>query len=116
MINYVQPGNAITVTMPYAANAGAGVQVGAALFGVAQNTYSSGATGVIVREGVFSGLAKATGVAFAAGDRLFWDNSAKNLNKTSTGNLSIGIAITAAATGDTVSGDVLIESVTPAGT
>ncbi len=69
-----------------------------------------------MREGIFSGLAKATGVAFAAGDRLFWDNSAKNLNKTSTGNLAVGIAITASATGDTAAGEVLIESVTPAGT
>jgi predicted RecA/RadA family phage recombinase len=116
MNNYIAPGNSVTVVMPYAVSAGAGVQVGSALFGVAQNTYSSGATGVIVREGVFTTLAKATGAAWAAGDRLFWDNTNKNLTKTSTGNLQVGICIAAAATGDTTSGEVLVESVTPAGT
>ena len=116
MNNYIAPGHSVTVVMPYAVNSGAGVQVGSGLFGVATATYSSGATGVIVREGLVTSLAKATGVAFAAGDRLFWDNTNKVLNKTSTGNLQVAIAIGAAASGDTVSGEVLLDAITPAGT
>lgn len=116
--NYIGPGTNLTVVLPYAANSGVGVQVGSGLFGVAAATYASGATGVIVREGVFTGLAKTsgTGEAFAVGDRLFWDNSTKKLTKTSTGNLQVGLCLEAAATGVLSAGEVLIEAVTPAGT
>lgn len=116
--NYVQPGNTVTVVMPYAATSGVGVQVGSGLFGVAEATYASGATGVLGREGVYTGLAKTsgTGEAFAVGDRLFWDNSTKKLTKTSTGNLCVGICLETVATGVTTAGAVLIEAVTPAGT
>ena len=116
--NYIGPGNTVTVVMPYAASSGVGVQVGSGLFGVAAATYASGATGVIDREGIFTGLAKTsgTGEAFAVGDRLFWDNSTKKLTKTSTGNLCVGVCLEVAATGATTAGEVLIEAVTPAGT
>jgi len=116
--NYIGPGSNVTVVMPYAATSGVGVQVGSGLFGVAAATYASGATGVIVREGIFTGLAKTsgTGEAFAVGDRLFWDNSTKKLTKTSTGNIQVGICLETVATGVTTAGEVLIESVTPAAT
>lgn len=115
---YIAPGNAVQAVMPYAVNSGDGVQVGGVLFGVAQNTYASGATGIVVREGVFTGLAKAsgTGEAWAVGDRLFWDNSAKKLTKTSTGNIAVGIALAAVGTAVTTADEVLLEAVTPAGT
>lgn len=116
MKNYIAPGNAVQVVLPYATNAGDGVQVGAVLFGVSQNAYSSGGTGIIALEGVFTSLKKSTGDTFAAGDRLFWDNTNKQLTKTSTGNIAVGIAIEAAASGTAAAGEVLLEASTPAGT
>lgn len=96
MDNYVAPGNAVQVTIPYAVNQGSGVLVGTGLFGVAQNTYTSGATGIIVTEGVFTRLAKAsgTGEGWAVGDKLYWNDTNKNLVKASgTGNTAAHVAI-----------------------
>ena len=99
MKNYVQPGEALTVTAPYAVSAGGGVQVGAALFGVAVDAASSGASLVIRTEGVFD-LAKSTAQAYAAGARVFWDNSGKTLTSNGTSNIEAGVVISAAATTD----------------
>lgn len=110
MNNYIRPGNSVTVVMPYAVNAGSGVLKGA-LFGVAVNTYASGATGEIVTEGVFTNLVKAsgTGEAWAAGDRLFWSDSNKNLTKNSTGNYCVGYALETVGTAVTTAGEVLVK-------
>lgn len=109
MNNYIGPGQSVTVVMPYAANAGVGVLKGG-LFGVAVNTYASGATGQLVVEGVFTGLAKASGTGenWAVGDRLYWDDSAKKLTKTSTGNFAVGVALEAVGTAVTSAGEVLV--------
>ena len=111
MNNYIGPGNAVTVVMPYAVNAGSGLMKGA-LFGVAQNTYASGATGVMVVEGIFKELVKAsgTGELWGVGDRLYWDDSAKNLTKNSTGHYAVGYALEAVGTAVVVSGEVLLEA------
>lgn len=45
-------------------------------------------------------LAKETGVAFAVGDKLYWDATNDNLDKTKT-NIPAGICTLAAASGDT---------------
>lgn len=109
MNNYIGPGKNITVTFPYQRNSGQGLLVGG-LFGVAFQTTASGSTGVMVTEGQFTGLAKAsgTGEAWAVGDRLFWDDSAKNLTKNSTGKFPVGVCLEAIATGVTTAGQVKI--------
>lgn len=112
MNNYIGPGNAVTVVMPYAVNAGSGVLKGS-IFGVAQNTYASGATGVIVTEGVFTALVKAsgTGEGWSAGDALYWDDTNKNLVKASgTGNTAdpVAYALDAVGTAVTTAGEVLL--------
>ena len=112
--NYVQNGQVITVTAPAAVTSGDGVLVGAALFGVALTDAASGASVEIQREGVFT-LPKTSALAIAVGDRLFWDNTNKVVNKTATGNVAIGIAVSAAAN-PSATVDVLIEASTPAGT
>jgi predicted RecA/RadA family phage recombinase len=116
MNNYIQPGNSVTVVMPYAVVSGAGVLKGA-IFGVAAATYASGATGVMTRVGVFTSLAKAsgTGEAWSVGDRLYWDDSAKKLTKTSTSNFAVGYALEAVGTAVTTAGEVLLEPSPPAG-
>lgn len=109
MNNFISPGANVTVVMPYARNSGQGLLKGG-LFGVAFATYASGATGVMVTQGVFTGLTKAsgTGEAWAVGDRLYWSDSNKNLTKTSTGNFPVGYALEAVATDGTTAGEVLV--------
>lgn len=96
MRNYVQRGENLTVAAPYAVASGAGVLLGA-IFGVAAEDAASGATVDIATFGVFT-LPKATG-ALSVGDALFWDNTAKVVTKTATGNTRIGVAVETAASG-----------------
>ena len=111
MENYVQPGKAIDVTMPDAMTAGDGVQVGTALFGVAVDTYASGATGVIWTEGVFD-LAKTTAQAYAVGARIYWNSTTKKTTTTTGGNLQVGVALSTAGSTDTTA-RVLLRSTAP---
>jgi predicted RecA/RadA family phage recombinase len=85
MINYIQPGNAITAAAPYQRNTGQGTLLGGSLFGVAVDTVASGATGVFWTEGVFE-LTKLSGTAesFTLGKRVFWDDTNKRLTVVST--------------------------------
>lgn len=117
MKTYVQPGNAFTGVFPYARNAGDGVLFGGSLFGIAVDNVASGATGVALVEGVFSGVTKNTGAgeAYTIGQRLFWDNTNKRVTSTSTANTAIGMCWVAAATGDATT-TMSIEASTPAGT
>jgi predicted RecA/RadA family phage recombinase len=72
MNNYVQRGNTLTVTAPYALLSGGGCQVGT-IFGVSVNTQNSGDSTELVVEGVFD-LAKDTST-FVSGAKVYWDNS-----------------------------------------
>lgn len=56
--------------------------------------------GSVALEGVFS-LAKEAPLVIAQGDKLYWDNSAKKLTKTASGNRPAGIAWLAALSADT---------------
>jgi predicted RecA/RadA family phage recombinase len=95
MKNFVQPGEIITVPAPTGgANSGDGVLVGS-LFGVATYSAPSAAPLEIVTEGVFD-LPKAATIAFAVGDRVYWDATANNATSTTTGNKWVGIATEAA--------------------
>lgn len=110
MNNYISPGKNVTVVMPYARTSGQGAKVGS-IFGVAYATYASGATGVLVTEGIFTGLTKASGTGenWAQGDILYWDDTNKNLTKNSTGNTRVAVVIGAlgtAGTGTTAAGEV----------
>jgi predicted RecA/RadA family phage recombinase len=50
--------------------------------------------------GVYS-LPKATGAAWTEGQVLYWDDTAKKITGTSSGNTKVGCAAAAAASGDT---------------
>ncbi len=102
MNNYVQPGKVLSgLTAPYDRTVGQGVQVGAALFGVAVDTVTSGDTDMqIDTEGVYD-ITKGTAFAPAAGARLYWDNTNKQITTTSSGNLEVGVAIQAATSAET---------------
>jgi len=96
---FVQDGNFVTLTAPYALTSGQGALVGT-LFGVAMSDIANGVAGTFAIEGVHV-LAKATGIAWTQGALLYWDNTNKNVTNVTTSNTRIGIALIAAASGDT---------------
>ena len=102
MKNFVQPGNTITLTAPYAVASGDGLLVGA-IFGVAAGSAASGDPVEATLTGVFD-LKKVASQAWAAGDKVYWDNTAKEATKTTTSNTLIGVAVIAVAGG---AGDVV---------
>ena len=99
MKNYVQPGNTITLTAPYAVSSGDGLLVGS-IFGVAAGTAALGETVEAALTGVYD-LKKVASQAWAVGDKIYWDNTAKNTTKTLTSNTLIGVATDVVAGGAT---------------
>lgn len=100
MRNYLQPGDSLALTIPYAGGvtAGQGVLVGA-LFGVAAMDGAQNALVECQTKGVFD-LTKEPALAITAGARVFWDNTNRRITTTATGNFQIGIATTAALAAD----------------
>lgn len=96
--NLIQQGNTIEYANSsggtLAAGRGVPVITGATGFiGVAINDIPNNTTGVLAAEGVFELPANAgTGLTFARGDVLYWDNSTPCLTKTTTGNTKAGTA------------------------
>lgn len=97
MKNYVQPGNTITLTAPYAVASGDGLLVGP-IFGIASADAASGESVEAALVGVFD-LKKTASQAWAVGDQVYWDNTAKEATKTTTSNTLIGVAVAAVAGG-----------------
>lgn len=94
MKNYVQPGEVITLTAPYAVASGDGFLVGS-IFAVAT---TSGAINDIV-EGMTCGviqLKKTSAQAWTVGQRVYWDNTAKEVTTTVGSNTLIGAAVSVA--------------------
>ena len=102
MKNYVQPGNTITLTAPYAVTSGDGLLIGS-IFGFAAGTAAVGEAVEAALTGVYD-LKKVASQAWAAGDKVYWDNTAKEATKTTTSNTLIGVAVVAVAggAGDTI--------------
>lgn len=98
MKNYIQLGHNLTVTGPTGGVAsGNGMLIGA-MFGVACGDIAEGERGEMSVVGVYR-LPKAAG-ATSAFVKIFWDNSAKVVTTTASGNTAIGAATSAAASGD----------------
>lgn len=114
MRNYVFEGQTLTVTAPYAVTSGQGVQVGAALFGVAAFDAAISTSVEVAMSGVFDLTALATDTA-AVGAVLYWDNTNRRLTTTATSNLYVGYAVAAKANGDTTA-RVRLSGHTPAAT
>ena len=97
MKNYVQPGNTITLTAPYAVTSGDGLLVGS-IFGVAAGHAEDGETVEAALVGIFD-LNKVASQAWSTGDKIYWDNTNKEATKTATANTLIGVATEAVAGG-----------------
>ncbi|MHC0054148.1 DUF2190 family protein [Actibacterium sp. D379-3] len=95
MRNYVQPGVSITVTAAAAASSGDGVKVGN-LFGIASGDAAIGEKLVLSTEGVFD-MPKVSANTFDVGALVYWDDTAKVVTSTASGNTRVGLAVTAAA-------------------
>ncbi len=110
MTNFVQEGDVLTLTAPYTVASNAGAKIGF-LFGVATAAITSGAEGEFAMCGVFD-LAKDTST-FAQGDKVFWDDTNKCCTTTAAGNMRIGRAVAAAATGVATVSVMLDEGASP---
>ena len=96
MKNFVRKGKVLTLTPAAAVASGVGYLFGAGLFGVSTNDVASGAAGEFLTEGVVT-IGKTSALAISVGDRLFWDATNKVVNKTSTAQQCVGVAVEAAA-------------------
>lgn len=99
MKNYVQPGKTLTLAAPYAVNSGDGLLVGS-IFGIASTNAGLGDPVESDVSGVFD-LKKTGTQAWSVGDKVYWDNAAKEVTKTSAGNTLIGVAVAAVGGGAT---------------
>jgi predicted RecA/RadA family phage recombinase len=114
MNNYVQRGDVLTLDPGATVPAGRGRLFGAALFGVAAVDAVAGTASAFVCSGVVT-IAKTSALAISVGDRLFWDPANNVVNRTTTGQQQVGIAVEAAANpSPTVR--MLIASAVPAAT
>lgn len=96
MITYKQEGETLTLTPGAAVANGAGYLFGAGLFGVALQAVANGVPGEFLTEGVVT-IGKTSALAIAVGDRVFWDATNSVVNKTSTAQQCVGVAVAAAA-------------------
>ncbi len=98
MKNFIQRGDMITVTAPTGGvTSGQGVLVGN-LFGVAAKTAAEGESVEIATVGVYE-LPKLVSAVIAAGARVAWDDTTKQVVLPGTGMVPIGIATGAAGNG-----------------
>lgn len=96
MKNFVQEGEVLTLTPAAAVASGVGYLFGAGLFGVATNDVVISTPGEFITEGVVT-IGKTSALAISVGDRLFWDSTNKVVNKTTTAQQCVGVAVEAAA-------------------
>ena len=102
MKNYVQPGNTITLTAPYAVASGDGLLVGS-IFGIASGTAAIGESVEAALTGVFD-ITKIGSQAWSVGAKVYWDDTNKRCTNVATSNTLIGVATEAVAggAGDTI--------------
>jgi len=96
MINFVQPGNILSLAPGAAVASGIGYLHGGFLFGVAAEDVANGVAGPFVTEGVVD-IAKTSALAISVGDKVYWDATNKVVNKTATAQQNVGVCVEAAA-------------------
>jgi predicted RecA/RadA family phage recombinase len=96
MLNFIQQGNVITAIAPSGGVlSGQGLIYGS-FFGVCAIDAVAGAETELAVTGVFS-LPKVSPLVINAGDKVYWDDTAKLITKTASGNSLVGAATEAAA-------------------
>ena len=102
MKNYVQPGNTLNLTAPYAVTSGDGLLVGS-IFGIASVDAALGEPVETALTGVFD-LTKVGSQAWTVGAKVYWDDTNKRTTSVATSNTLIGVATEAVTggAGDTI--------------
>ena len=95
MKNYVKEGNPLTLTPSADVASGVGFLFGVGLFGIATGNVASGTPGEFLTAGIVT-IGKTSALAISVGDLLYWDVTNKVVNKTTSGQRAVGIAVTAA--------------------
>ena len=96
MKTFIKEGEVLTLAPGADVASGVGYLFGVSLFGVAVNDVANGVSGEFITEGVVT-IGKTSALAIAVGDRVFWDATNKVVNKTTTSQQCVGIAVEAAA-------------------
>lgn len=96
MRNFIQEGETLDLDAGATVASGTGKLFGAALFGVAVVDAVSGTASSFQVRGVVE-IAKTSALAISVGDRLFWDSTNSVVNKTTTAQQQVGVAVAAAA-------------------
>jgi predicted RecA/RadA family phage recombinase len=91
MKNYIQPGHVLTLAAPYDVASGQGLLVGA-IFGIATHDALEGAEVETQLTGVVE-IAKVGSQAWSAGDKVYWDNTARRATTIATENTAVGAAV-----------------------
>jgi predicted RecA/RadA family phage recombinase len=91
MKTYIQPGHTLTLTAPYNVASGQGLLVGA-IFGIATHDAVEGAEVETQLTGVVE-IDKVGSQAWSAGDRVYWDNTARRATSVATDNTAVGVAV-----------------------
>lgn len=107
--NYILPGDILPVVAPSGGYATEQVVKVGSMVGIALGSAVQGATCEVALTGVWQ-VAKATGTAWAIGDKLYWDAAASKFTPTSTGNTAAGYAFAVAAAGATT-GQILLKQI-----
>lgn len=95
MKNYVQRGDTLSIPAP-ADIASGEVVISGSIIGVAAGDALTGETVDVSTVGVFD-LPKVSALAISVGDIVYYDTATDLVNKTSSGNTKVGVAVTAAA-------------------
>lgn len=93
MRNYVQPGNTVTLTAPYAVASGDGLLAGS-VFGVAAGDAALGEPVEAALTGVFD-LPKVPSQAWSLGDPVYWDGGNHHCTNVPSSHKMIGAAVLA---------------------
>lgn len=98
--NFVQPGEVLTFAAPSGNIMSGEARMFGSMFGVAQFGAAAGAPVEVATEGVWTLPKAGTPLTFAAGARVFWDDTAKTCKASGSGLFPIGVATVAAGADD----------------
>ena len=96
MKTFIKQGDTITLTPAANVASGVGYLFGAGLFGIATNDVTSGVAGEFITEGIVT-IGKTSALAISVGDRVFWDATNNVVNKTTSAQQCVGVAVEGAA-------------------
>ena len=96
MINFKQEGDVLDLDPGATVAAGVGHLFGTALFGVAAVDAVSGTASSFVTKGVVE-IAKTSALAISVGDVLYWDATNSVVNKTTSSQRAVGVAVEGAS-------------------